>query len=537
MDETSMDFVGLALRAKYPALYLVSHEETRVMAEMAEIAKAQGHRLLRWSIASGLLERDFGDAPDKQYKELDANLADPIGILDWICDDKKAAGKIVLVLCDYQEFLDSDVVCRRKFRETAELLRTRTRSVVILSPIQSVHASLEKIVTIVDIALPGRVELAARLDKLKSRLSAQKGEKSRFALDDKEAELVVNAGLGLTRHEFDQSIGRVLVQNKVIDSRAVDIVAREKKQIVRRSGLMEFYETDQKMSDVGGLDLLKSWLSKRTKAFGDSAREFGLKEPKGLLLCGIQGCGKSTVAKAASALLRIPLLRLDVGALFGGLVGESESNARKAIQVAETLSPCILWLDEIEKGMSGLQSSGASDGGTTARVFSTFLTWMSEKSKPVFVIATANDVAALPPELLRKGRFDEIFAIDLPSEDERAAIIGIHLTRTKRDPAKFDMQSVAKETDGFSGAELEALVSEGMFEAFDQGRDLLTSDLIDAAKLSVPLSRTMSEKINALRRWAKTRARPASSQQVTNAPIATESPKAQGDIADDLFGD
>ena len=533
--ENTMDFVSLALRAKYPALYMVSHEEPRVMAELAEIAISQQYRLVRWSIASGLLERDLSPAPAKQYKDLEPGLDDPGGVLDWIADDKKAGDKVFLVLCDYQEFLDSDVVVRRKFREVCEALRTRTRSILILSPVQSVHASLEKVVTIVDVPLPDRVELSNRLQKLRDRLGSQKGA-LKVELTDKDAEAIVNSGLGLTRHEFDQSLGRCLVQNKKIDASAAAIVAREKKQIVRRSGLMEFYETDQKMSDVGGLDLLKSWLSKRVKAFGDEARQFGLKEPKGLLLAGIQGCGKSTVAKAASALLKIPLLRLDMGALFGGLVGESESNARKAIQVAETLAPCVLWLDEIEKGMSGLQSSGASDGGTTARVMSTFLTWMAEKQKPVFVVATANDVTQLPPELLRKGRFDEIFAVDLPTESERTDILAIHIGRVKRDPVKFDLLGVSKETDGFSGAELEALVSESMFEAFDQGRELMTEDLLATAKFSVPLSRTMSEKINALRRWAKTRARPASSLQEKLAPVVSEK-KADEDVAADLFGD
>jgi SpoVK/Ycf46/Vps4 family AAA+-type ATPase len=537
MEENSLEFVSLALRAKYPALYLVSHEETRVMGELAALASAQDQRLLRWSISSGLIERDNSPGAKRPYKDVEPGMTGPGEVLDWIGDDKKAQEKVILVLCDFHEFLDGDIVVRRKFREVAEQLRSRTRAMIILSPVCSVHKSLEKLVTLVDIRLPDRGELTERLGKLKARLLEQKGA-PKFLLDQKDFESVVNAGLGLTRHEFDQSIGRVLVQNKVIDSRAIAVVAGEKKQIVRRSGLMEFYETDQKMSDVGGLDLLKSWLSKRIKAFGDEAREFGLKDPKGLLLVGIQGCGKSTVAKAASALLRIPLLRLDVGALFGGLVGESESNARKAIQVAETLSPCILWLDEIEKGMSGLQSSGGSDGGTTARVFSTFLTWMAEKTKPVFVIATANDVSSLPPELLRKGRFDEIFAIDLPVEAERASILGIHVTRAKRDPAKFDLVSVAKETDGFSGAELEALVSEGMFEAFDAGRDLETTDLLHAAKLSVPLSRTMSEKINALRRWAKHRARPASSLQETAAPVdSPKEKKGEDDVASDLFGD
>jgi SpoVK/Ycf46/Vps4 family AAA+-type ATPase len=265
------------------------------------------------------------------------------------------------------------------------------------------------------------------------------------------------------------------------------------------------------MGNVGGLSHLKDWLQSRSGAFSERAREFGLPEPKGLLLLGVQGCGKSLTAKAIASLWRLPLLRLDVGAVMNAFVGSSEENMRKAIRISESLAPAILWLDEIEKGFSGTGGPGPDgDSGTTARVFATFLTWLQEKTKPVFVIATANSIDKLPPEMLRKGRFDEIFFVDLPSEAEREEIFRIHLRRRSREPMGYDVKSLAKLSEGMSGAEIEAVVIEGLWRAFPEGRELLLEDLEYAVRSTVPLSRTMAESIDALRAWARSRARPAS---------------------------
>jgi SpoVK/Ycf46/Vps4 family AAA+-type ATPase len=265
------------------------------------------------------------------------------------------------------------------------------------------------------------------------------------------------------------------------------------------------------MANVGGLSALKRWLDERSGAFSARAREFGLPEPKGLLLLGVQGCGKSLTAKAIAGLWRHPLLRLDVGAVMNAYVGSSEENMRKAIHVAESLSPCILWLDEIEKAFSGTGGGGGdADGGTTARVFATFLTWMQEKTRPVFVIATANSIDQLPPEMLRKGRFDEIFFVDLPSKEEREEIFRIHLARRGRNPQAFDITALAAASEGTSGAEIEAAVVEALWKAFPEERDVRQEDLLSSLKETVPLSRTMAESIEALRGWARHRARPAS---------------------------
>ena len=320
--------------------------------------------------------------------------------------------------------------------------------------------------------------------------------------------------------EAENVFAKSLVEKHKFD---VDVILSEKEQIIRKSGILEYYPFNEQISDVGGLDLLKDWMEKRTVAFTEKARDFGLPPPRGVLLLGVQGCGKSLSAKAIGALWRLPLLRLDVGRIFGGIVGQSEENMRKAIRVAESVSPAILWLDELEKGFSGTQSSGQSDGGTTSRVFGTFLTWMQDKKAATFVVATSNDVTSLPPELLRKGRFDEIFFIDLPSKNERIDIFRIHLRKRKRNPEDFDLTRLADATPGFSGAEIEAVVIESLYNAFDDTTEMTTDSIIKAAAQTVPLSMTMRERIEDLREWAEQRARQASSAQAENmATIAAE---------------
>jgi SpoVK/Ycf46/Vps4 family AAA+-type ATPase len=256
--------------------------------------------------------------------------------------------------------------------------------------------------------------------------------------------------------------------------------------------------------------MLKDWLGKRVVAFGDEAREFGLPAPKGILLLGVQGCGKSLCAKAIASLWQLPLLRFDMGRMFGSLVGSSEENVRRAIAVAESVAPAVLWVDEIDKAFAGSQSAWGGDGGTTARVFSTFLTWLSEKSAPVFVVATANDISNLPPELLRKGRFDEIFFVDLPAPPERGDIFRIHLALRGREAGGFDLPALVAASEDFSGAEIEQAIISALFDAFAAREELATPHVLAALHETVPLARTMDEQIDGLRAWADGRARNAS---------------------------
>jgi SpoVK/Ycf46/Vps4 family AAA+-type ATPase len=326
-------------------------------------------------------------------------------------------------------------------------------------------------------------------------------------------EKLVKASLGLTRSEAENAFARVIVIDKKLNADDIDSILDEKKQAIRKSRFLEYYESKEEFSNVGGLDSLKEWLTKRGAAFTQKATEFGLPQPKGILLIGVQGCGKSLTAKSVASLWKLPLLRLDIGAVFSGIVGSSEENMRRAIKAAENLAPIILWIDEVEKGLSGVQSSTFSDAGTSARVFSTFLTWLQEKTAPVFVIATANNIQLLPPELLRKGRFDEIFFVDLPSQEERKQIFDIHIRKKKRDPKNFDLEVLARESEGYSGAEIEQAVISALYDAFLENRDINTQDIVKNTKVSIPLSITMREAIDQIRNWAKNRARCASSVQ------------------------
>lgn len=489
--------IEMLIRAKYPILYVVSWEERRVEDAVTSTCQALGRSLHTWSVTQGLrppVARTSG--PNKP-----TTLP---GELEVLAQLHEAPEYTVFLLRDFHPYLkDARVI--RLLRDLAGRLRGRAQTLILSGPILQLPTELEKDVTVLDFPLPGPEEIEKKLEEV---LGAVKGNAAIDANPPADLrELIVKSGQGLTLDEIESAFARSLVEKKALD---VGLILEEKKQIVRKSGLLEYYPAQSKMTDVGGYDLLKEWLAKRTTSFTDRAREFGLPAPKGVLLLGVQGCGKSLVAKAISAEWSLPMLKMDVGRIFGSLVGQSEENIRRAIKVAESVAPCILWADELEKGFSGLGGSGVSDGGTTARVFSTFLTWMQEKTKPVFLVATANDVTALPPELLRKGRFDEIFFIDLPDQAEREEIFRIHLAKRKRDPSKFRVKALAQAADGFSGAEIEQVVIAGLFSAFDAGREVEQKDLVAEAKAQVPLSVMMAEEIDELRNWAGLRARPAS---------------------------
>jgi SpoVK/Ycf46/Vps4 family AAA+-type ATPase len=393
----------------------------------------------------------------------------------------------------------------RQLRDLSLRLRSRAQTLVLLGPVMNLPVELEKDVTVVDFGLPPREEIEKMLDRV---IEAVKDDpKVNSKLRAAERELIIKSAQGLTLDEIENVFARSLVEKRKFD---IDAILEEKKQIVRKSGLLEYYPAEHSLKDVGGLELLKEWLDVRKKSFTDKAKNFGIPVPKGMLILGVQGCGKSLVAKAVAAHWSLPMLKMDVGRIFGSLVGQSEENMRRAIRIAESVAPCILWADELEKGFSGIAGSGVSDSGTTARVFSTFLTWMQEKTKPVFLIATANDVTNLPPEMLRKGRFDEIFFVDLPDAREREQIFKIHLEKKKRDSAKFDLKALSKASRGYSGAEIEQIVSGALYTAFEADRELIQEDLLAEAKTMIPLSVMMDAEIDELRTWAEMRTRPAS---------------------------
>lgn len=484
----------MLIRAKYPIIYIVSWEEGRVEAALRRIAQDRGKKILFWTITQGMVQN---------ANHRDNATRDPMNALDFVMDSRDQA---LFVLKDFHAFI-GDVTITRRLRDLFVSLKMTYKTLIILAPLLKLPSELEKEITVVDYGMPDRDDLDVLLEGIIQK--AKENPNLNVALSDLERDQILKAAQGLTVNEAENVFAKSLVEKHQFD---VDVILSEKEQIIRKSGILEYYPFSEKISDVGGLDNLKDWMEKRTVSFTEKAREFGLPEPRGVLLLGVQGCGKSLSAKAIGSLWRLPLLRLDVGRIFAGIVGSSEENMRKAIRVAESVAPAILWLDELEKGFSGTQSSGMSDGGTTSRVFGTFLTWMQDKKAATFVVATSNDVTSLPPELLRKGRFDEIFFIDLPSVEERKQIFKIHLTKRKRNPENFDLDRLAEATPGFSGAEIEACVVDALYNAFDDDSKELTTDaIVAAAHHTVPLSMTMRERIEELREWASTRARLASS--------------------------
>lgn len=490
--------LDIYIRARYPLLWVVTPEEERALKEIEALAEGQRKRLWLWSGTVGLSN---AATPNR----VDASKRDPLSLLTTLLEESEGG---IWVLRDFHPFLrDANVV--RRLREVAFALRTSNKTILLLGGVLKIPPELEKEVTVVDFALPNAEQLQQTLVGVIE--SAQRNGKIEVALDKRQRTRLVQACMGLTENEAADALAKAIVQaSGRLDGDAIEAVTAEKQQIIRKSGLLEFYASEERLTNVGGLATLKEWLRKRVRAFSDEARAFGLPEPKGILLVGVQGCGKSLVAKAVANSWRLPLLRLDVGRLFASLVGSSEENLRTAIKVAESIAPVVLWVDEIEKGFSGVGSSNVSDAGTAARVFGSFITWLQEKKTPVFVIATANQVEHLPPELVRKGRFDEIFFVDLPDVAERAEIWKIHLTRRNRDPNQFDVHTLAMASDGLSGAEIEQAVIAGLYEAFDKNRPLQMADVLDVLQDTVPLSQMMAEEIDALRNWARQRARLAS---------------------------
>ncbi len=490
--------IDTLIRARYPLLYLVTFEEQRVETMLGELARAHGKELVEWTATRGL--RTFTG----QHRGPPAEESDnPVLALLQI---QKLPKPSLVLLKDFHRHLEDPLVVRA-LRELGTSLKTAFTTVLVVAPTLRLPEELEKDVSVIDVPLPSRADLMQLLRDIARVVT--KNRKATVELSAEQAEMLVGAAHGLTLSEAENAFAKAIARDNKLDGSDLQLILDEKSQVIRKSGLLEYYATDQSLSDVGGLTHLKRWLERRKNAFSEKARAFGLPAPKGLLLLGVQGCGKSLTAKAIATSWRLPLVRLDMGRIFSGLVGSSEENLRKAIRAVESLSPVVLWVDEIEKGLAG-SGGGANDTGVAARVLGTLLTWLQEKTSSVFVVATANRIESLPPELLRKGRFDEIFFVDLPSESERASILEIQLKKRKRDPAQFPVAEIAKATEQFSGAELEQLIVSGLYDAFADEVELGGAHLLGAAKETAPLAVTMAEDVAKLRAWAKSRTRAAS---------------------------
>ncbi|MGF1569949.1 MAG: AAA family ATPase [Nodosilinea sp.] len=475
--------LGLLIRARYPVIYLATPEEERAEAAIAASAKTQGDRAIyTWDFVEGYQ----GNLNDAGYGR-----RNPLQALE-LLEKLPASAPAIFILRDFHRFLD-DIAISRKLRNLARLLKAQPKNIVILSSQLAIPEELGETITVLEFTLPSveaiRQEVTALLGAMGKPLSPA-------MLDE-----VVRTCQGLSLERIRRVLARAIATHGAFDNNDLDLILEEKRQIIRQTQILDYYPAREQISDIGGLDNLKNWLLRRGTAFSEKARQYGLPHPRGLLLLGIQGTGKSLTAKAIAHHWHLPLLRLDVGRLFGGLVGESESRTRQMIQLAEALAPCVLWIDEIDKAFAGLESRG--DSGTTSRVFGTFITWMAEKTSPVFVVATANNIQALPPEMLRRGRFDEIFFVGLPNQAERQAIFEVHLSRLRPHTLKsYDTARLAYETPDFSGAEIEQAIIEAMHLGFSQNRDFTTDDVLEAASQMVPLARTAQEQIEALQAWA-----------------------------------
>ena len=483
------------IRAAYPALYLVSAEEQRVESELKSVSDSLGYELHFWTPVAGLVNIATGAV---------SNAVDPMEALDAIAE---AQEKSIFILKDFHLYWDAsnpNPVLVRKMKDVLVAAKATSKTIVVLGCRVVLPPELEREITVLDFSLPGKEQLGTVLDGIIASAALP-------PMDSDQRSKVLESAKGLASIEAENAMALSVVESKSVTP---EIVAREKAQALRKGGILEVVESRVNLDLVGGMDVLKSWLINRQQAFTERAVAYGLPVPKGLLILGIPGTGKSLTAKATASVFGVPLLRLDAGKLFGSLVGQSEANLRSAIATAEAISPCVLWVDELEKGFAGTKSSGSSDGGTSARVFGSFLNWMQEKVSSVFVVATANDISQLPPELLRKGRFDELFFVDLPSEQERQQIWRIQVSKYGRKPGDFDIAQLAKMTDGLTGSEIEAVFVESLYAAFAGNREPGDLDIAACMTDFTSLAETMSESIKSLRSWAKGRARQATKPDV-----------------------
>lgn len=465
----------------YPILYLTTFEEEdsdRMIGRLAD-----GRKILEWNLAHGMVRFDT-KAPLASYMDL------PSALKNWL--DQDLNGQFLIVKDAHLALRDNPVATAR-LKTLAQRIAhddATIATVFLISPEPYVPPELEKFITIFEWEPPDEDEIKQIVRDRAKDLDAN--------VEDDVAGKLALAFRGLSRYEIGRLLDRAYQQDGAIGEEDIALVLTEKEQIVKKTGILEMVQREEEGTDaLGGLQELKTWLKRKAEIMNDlpKARKFGVDEPKGAMVVGFPGCGKSLTAKATATLFDLPLLRLDVGSLMGRYVGDSEANMRRALKLAEAVSPCVLWVDEIEKAFAGVGGSG-SDSQIATRLFGYFLTWMQEKTRPVFVLATANDISVLPPEFLRKGRLDEIFHIDLPDEGERAEIVRVHLRKRRKKENGIDIAEVARSTKGFSGADLENVVKDAIEQAFVDGqRSLTTSLLLDSAKEAVPLAQLMKDKL------------------------------------------
>ena len=475
--------LNIFLKARYPVIYINTVEEDRIEYIIRKNVKIN----LKRSIYSW----DFIDGYTNNPNNQGFGSRNPLQALELV-ERLNPETPAIFLLKDFNRFLN-DLTISRKLRNLSRILKLQPKTIIIIGSELKLPLELQDLITILQFQLPTQEEITKELERLINSL--------KISIDAKLFENLTRSCQGLSLERIRRVLSKIIATYKTINEESILILLSEKKQIISQTEILEYYPVNEKFDNLGGLKILKEWLQKRQTAFSLQAIEYGLPTPRGLLLIGVQGTGKSLTAKAIANDWKLPLLKLDVGKLFGGIVGESESRLRQMINISETLSPCILWIDEIDKAFSNSQNNG--DSGTSNRVLGTFVSWLSEKKKPVFVIATANNIDLLPLEIIRKGRFDELFFLDLPQKEEREEIFKIHLEYFRPNTWKnFDSQKLATITDAFSGAEIRQVIIEGMYQAFYENREFNTNDIELAITNLIPLANIESEQMLKLKKWA-----------------------------------
>ena len=476
-------------RAGYPGIAVITSEEQRAITDVLAAAKIAERNVATWSATEGL--RFVTPSPREVTDTADLLAA---------CSDR--TNETVYIFRDIAGWpFDRDPVLTRAFRDLLNWAPGAGSCVVLIGPIYKPHITVEKTMIVVDYSLPTPDDY----QKIADAIMESAGKKF-----NGNAPAVLRALSGMSTPEAENALALSLVETGELSP---DVIYREKIQSVKKSGLLEIIDADPLgLSGIGGLDEMKSYLKERSDSYGPEAEAYRLDAPEGILIVGVPGTGKSLTAKAVGTVFKVPTIKMDMGSLFNSLVGESESRTREALKLAEAMAPCVVWIDEIDKGLAGASGSGSNDSGVTKRVFGTIITWMQERKRPVFLVATANDVTSLPPELIR--RWDEIFAVDLPNRIEREEIFNIQLRKRGRMKMVVDRLMIDA-TEGFTGSEIERVVKAAMFTAFsDSRREFNSTDMIAAARKTTPLSVTMKEKVDDIRKWAKTRARFASTPMI-----------------------
>jgi len=478
------------IQAGYPILLLQTFEELRWEELLAELALESDRGLVTWSATAGpspALHPEFSQ----------------IGTVGFLRRLDKYPSDHLFLLKDLHPYLDDPEV-QRQLRDLIPMLIQQRKTILLVSPVASLPFELMKDVSIVELPLPGVEDLRGVLQGTLPLLSRN----GLHSVTPQTEERFVQAVLGLTEEEARRALTKVF-QNAEGDPEELfpELVA-EKRHLIQGSNLLEFFRLDEGLGDVGGLDGLKEWVQQRSNAFSAGTEARGITNPRGVLLAGVQGCGKSLCARVIARIFGFPLIRMDIGALLESARGGSEQNLRDVLRLIESVSPAVLWLEEIDKAFAGFEEEAGRDA-TMSRLVGRLLTWMQEHSAPVFVVATANNVSRLPPEMLRRGRFDELFFVDLPNYHERLEIYRVHLSKRGWKPEKFDLDSLSDQSDGFSGAEIEQVVNSAIIEAHAENRLPAQQDFEAARERTIPLSVTMEDQIFQLREWARTRCRQA----------------------------